>query len=285
MGEINLKFEIDSYGKINLALDVLHKREDGYHEIRSIMQQISLSDSLEFKEQHTGVSIQCDNGNVPLNEDNLIYKAWDKMSKIVGTKAGISVRINKNIPVAAGLAGGSGNGSATLLALNHIWGLKLELRELMEIGRTIGADIPFCLLGGTALAEGIGEKLTPIEPFNNKSILLINPGIEISSGYVYSLLRLKEERLPIDDLINHIKADDIIKVGATLGNVMEDAILPKYPVIDEIKSRMVELGSLGSLMSGSGSSVFGIFEDPDRCEFAKNKLIGDYPYVFNVMTI
>ena len=280
-----MKFEIDSYGKINLALDVLHKRDDGYHEIRSIMQQISLSDSLKFKEQHTGVSIQCDNGNVPLNEDNLIYKAWDKMSKIVGTKAGISVRINKNIPVAAGLAGGSGNGSATLLALNHIWVLKLELRELMEIGRTIGADIPFCLLGGTALAEGIGEKLTPIEPFNNKSILLISPGIEISSGYVYSLLRLKDERLPIDDLINHIQADDIIKVGATLGNVMEDAILPKYPVIDEIKSRMVELGSLGSLMSGSGSSVFGIFEDPDRCEFAKNKLIGDYPYVFNVMTI
>ena len=280
-----MKFYIESYGKINLALDVLNKRPDGYHEIRSVMQQISLSDQLIFQGQETGVSIQCDNNSVPLNEDNLIYKAWKKLSDITNSKAGIAVKVSKRIPVAAGLAGGSGNGAATLLALNELWGLGLSIRELMEIGRTIGADIAFCLLGGTALAEGIGEKLTPIKSFQDKSILLINPGIQISSGFAYGLLRMKDERLPIDSLIKHMEDDNLIKVAENIGNVMEDAILPLYPAIDEIKKMMIELGALGSLMSGSGSSVFGIYEDPEKCEFAKNRLVDRYPYVFNVLTI
>lgn len=280
-----MRFDIESFGKINLTLDVLFKRDDGYHEIKSIMQQISLSDHLRIEEKTSGVSIQCDNQNVPLDSNNLVSRAWEKMSKYVGTNTGINVIIRKNIPVAAGLAGGSGNGAATLVALNNLWGLKLDLSTLMEIGRTIGADIPFCLMGGTALAEGIGEKLTPIKSFKDKNILLVNPGIEISSAYAYSKLALKKDRIPVEKLVKCIENDNLDCIATSLSNVMEEAILPMYPIIKDIKDQMLELGAMGSLMSGSGSTVFGIYDDPEKVLFAKKKLNDKYPHVFSVLTL
>lgn len=280
-----MKIEIEAYGKINLALDILRKREDGYHEIKSIMQTISLSDLLSIEERPNGVSINCDNQLVPLDETNLVYRAWEAMAKIAGTKSGINVRIDKRIPVAAGLAGGSTNGAAAIIALNQIWDLGLSLLELMDIGLKLGADLPFCLMGGTALAEGIGEKLTPLRSFANKHVLIANPGIPISTAYAYSRMRIRDQRIPMEDITDCIENDDLICLSNCLENVMEDAIIPEHPVIGQIKDEIISLGALGALMSGSGASVFGLFDDEDRLKFAYKKLHGKVPVVHKVETI
>ena len=221
---MKLKIEIEACGKINLALDVLRKREDGYHEIKSIMQQIDLCDRLEIKEKPKGVSISCENQLVPLDHTNLVYRAWEKISKLAGTNAGIDVKIDKKIPVAAGLAGGSTNGAATIIALNQMWNLGLSLEEMMEIGLQIGADIPFCIMGGTAIAEGIGEKLSSLKSFKGKAVLIANPGIQISTAYAYSRLRIREERIPIESLVACIEKDDLYSLANGISNVMEEAI-------------------------------------------------------------
>lgn len=277
--------EIEAYGKINLALDILRKREDGYHEIKSIMQQISLSDILSIVEGPKGVSISCANQLVPLDETNLVYRAWEAMAKIAGTKSGIRVHIEKRIPVAAGLAGGSTNGAATMTALNQMWDIGLSLKELMDIGLKLGADLPFCLLGGTALAEGIGEKLTPLKSFSGKHVLIVNPGFPISTAYAYSRMRIRDERLPMEQLTACIENNDLICLANSLDNVMEDAIIPEHPIIGQIKEEIIEAGALGALMSGSGASVFGLFDDDEKLKFAYKKLHGKVPVVYKVNTI
>ncbi len=268
---MDLKTEIEAHGKINLALDVLYKRDDGYHEIKSVMQQISLSDTLIIEDDTKGVKIECDSPYVPSDGTNLVYKAWKEISKLTGTNAGIKVRIIKRIPVAAGLAGGSADGAAVIAALNDMWELGMTKIEMMEIGLKIGADLPFCLLGGTALAEGVGEKLTELKTLSGVHVLLAAPGIQISTADTYSKLRLRDQRLPVDEMVLAIERGEIKGVTENLSNVLEEVIFPENPKIAELKNLMTKFGAMGSLMSGSGSSVFGIFEDEDKLNFAYTK--------------
>ncbi len=220
----------ESFGKVNLALDVLYKRDDGYHEINSIMQEIDLRDRLIFSDKKEGITIESDNEEVPLDSSNLVYMAWEKLKSITGINRGIHIRLEKNIPIAAGLAGGSSNAAATLKALNELWQLNLSQDELMDIGKTLGADIPFCILGGTAKAEGIGERLTPLKPFKDKFILLGNPGIGISTAYSYSKLNLNGDRYDIDGLIKCMEEDNLPCVASKLRNRMEGPIIEEYLV-------------------------------------------------------
>lgn len=261
-----------SYGKINLALDVLYKRDDGYHEINTIMQEIDLADKLTFIEKDKGITIECNNKSLPTGPSNLVYQAWTALKNATGIDKGIHVKIDKKIPLAAGLAGGSANCATTLKVLNELWDLKLTEEELMAIGKTLGADIPFCIMGGTAKAGGIGEKLTRVPSFKDQLILIGNPGIEISSRYAYNKLKLKEERIDIDGILSCMKEKDLKCVGESIKNIMEPSIISENPIISQIKESMMENGALGALMSGSGPTVFGIFDDYDKIAYAKKQL-------------
>lgn len=275
---------LNSHGKVNLSLDILYKRDDGYHEIESIMQEISLKDKLTFRSQEKDMIIETDNPQVPIDFNNLSYKAWEKMKLYTGLEKGLYVKIEKTIPVSAGLAGGSSNAASTIKAINLLWGLRLSTKELMDIGKSVGADVPFCIMGGTALAKGIGEKLQPLKPFKDINILICNPGIEISTAYAYSRLNLNSERLDTNGLIEAIKRGDIKGVSKGLGNKMEEAIIEEHPVIETIKRAMIDNGALASLMSGSGPTVFGIFEDLEKMLFTKRKLLKVYPLTYTCKT-
>ncbi len=268
---------LESYGKINLGLDVLYKREDGYHEISTIMQQINLSDTLIMREIEEDIELDCNNKELPLDSTNLVYCAWKKMQEKTGINKGIQINIHKKIPIAAGLAGGSANAAAVLKGLNQLWGLNLSEEELREIGIEIGADVPYCIMGGTALAEGIGERLTKIKSFKDKDILLVNPGIGVSTTEVYGSLRLnKEARMDVQKIISSIERDDIKSVADNITNVMEEVVIEKNPIISEIKRDMMSYGALGALMSGSGPTVFGLFDDMDKLKFCKKILTEKY---------
>ena len=280
-----MKLELNSYAKINLSLDAVRKRDDGYHEIRSIMQQVDLSDRLSIAENRNGVIITCDKEQIPVDESNLVYKAWEEISKLAKTEIGIRVHIKKRIPVAAGLAGGSTNCATTLKTLNKLWNLGLNERELMDIGTKIGADVPYCLMGGTALAEGIGEKLTKLKSFKDKAILIANPGIQISTADAYRKLEIGKGEDTINEVLDCIDNDDILCLSRKMYNVMENSIIPEHPQIERIKEMMTNNGALGSLMSGSGASVFGLYEDLDYLKFAEKKLKEEVPFVFSTKTI
>lgn len=271
------EFIIESYGKINLGLDVLYKREDNYHEINTIMQQISLSDTLILKEKREDIELDCNNKALPLDSTNLVYHAWKKMQEKTGINKGIQINIHKKIPIAAGLAGGSSNAAAVLKGLNELWKLGLSEEELREIGVEIGADVPYCIMGGTALAEGIGEKLTKLKSFKDKNLLLVNPGIGVSTAEVYNSLRLgRHPRMDIKRIISSIEKDDIKSVADSIINTMEEVVIEKNPIISEIKKDMLKLGALGSLMSGSGPTVFGLFDDLEKLKYCKEILKEKY---------
>ncbi len=273
MREITLK----SHGKINLGLDVLYKRDDGYHEINTIMQQIDLSDTLTIREKEKGIVIKSHNKDLPLDSSNLIYKAWEKIQEKTGVKRGIEVTVDKKIPIAAGLAGGSSNAATVLKGLNELWDLGLKEEELQEIGVEIGADVPFCITGGTALAQGIGEKLTKLKPFKGKNLLLVNPGMQISTAEVYASLRPNgKKKMNMEKIVEFIEKNDIYSLAKHIVNVMEEVVVKKNPIISEIKKDLVECGALCSLMSGSGPTVFGLFDDLERLLFCKNKLANKY---------
>lgn len=273
MKEITLK----SHGKINLGLDVLYKRDDGYHEINTIMQQIDLSDTLTIREKEKGIVIKSHNKDLLLDSSNLIYKAWEKIQEKTGVKRGIEVTVDKKIPIAAGLAGGSSNAATVLKGLNELWDLGLKEEELQEIGVEIGADVPFCITGGTALAQGIGEKLTKLKPFKGKNLLLVNPGMQISTAEVYASLRPNgKKKMNMEKIVEFIEKNDIYSLAKHIVNVMEEVVVKKNPIISEIKKDLVECGALCSLMSGSGPTVFGLFDDLERLLFCKNKLANKY---------
>ncbi len=279
------EFIMESYGKVNLALDILYKRDDGYHELRSIMQRISLKDRLIFQEIDKGIVIECDNKDLPINNSNLVYRAWEKLVEATGVDKGVKVIIEKNIPLAAGLAGGSSNAATTLIALNQLWKTNLSENDLMTIGKELGADVPFCVIGGTALAQGIGEKLSKLKAFSDKHILLCNPNIAISTEYAYSKLEFSNQRIDIEGMISSIEADDLKSVAEKMGNTMESSIIREYPIIEKIKGIMVDNGALGSLMSGSGSTVFGLYEDQEKMKFTQNKLLEFTDKVYTCKTL
>lgn len=265
---------LNAHAKINLSLDVLNKREDGYHTLQMIMQSIQLHDTISIHEIPSGVEINCEAPYVPNNSSNIAYKAAEAMINRYNITSGVRIEVEKRIPVAAGLAGGSTDAAAVIKGMNELFKLGAGPAELMQLGKTIGADIPYCIIGKTALAEGIGEKLTPLAPFGNIPILLVKPRIGVSTAWVYKNFRLDKVLGKPDTslLIKAIEAGDIRTVALNMRNVLESVTLKKYAIIDKIKTDLVEAGALGSMMSGSGPTVFGIFEDRKTAESAFNKL-------------
>lgn len=270
MGSKN-DISLKALAKINLGLDVVRRREDGYHEVRMIMQTIQLYDRLDIKRtQEPGIQIQTNLSFLPVNENNLIYKAAKLLMDEFSITDGVSVKLDKRIPVAAGMAGGSTDAAAMLIGVNRLFSLGLTKRQLMERGVQIGADVPYCIMRGTALAEGIGEALSPLPPMVKCPVLIAKPSISVSTKFVYQNLKLDDTTIhpDIDRLIDDIKAKNLHDIAAHMGNVLETVTIPNYPVIDEIKKHMLSNGAVGAMMSGSGPTVFGLFDDEDTAKKA-----------------
>lgn len=260
MNEIKVK----ALAKVNLGLDILRKREDGYHDVRMIMQTIHLYDQLEIKKTNeSGIHITANLDFLPTDENNLIYKAAKLMQDTYSLEQGVDVNLQKHIPVAAGMAGGSTDAAAVLYGMNELFGLKLKRKKLMELGVSLGADVPYCLMRGTALAEGIGEQLKSLPPMPKCPVLIAKPAVSVSTKFVYEHLKLDENTVhpDIDAQLAALGKGDLKGVAAHMGNLLETVTIPAYPVIDEIKRCMLESGAINAMMSGSGPTVFGLFED------------------------
>ena len=260
----NYDISLKALAKINLGLDVVRRREDGYHEVRMIMQTIHLYDRLDIKRtKESGIQIQTNLSFLPVNENNLIYKAAKLLMDEFSITDGVSVKLDKRIPVAAGMAGGSTDAAAMLFGMNRLFSLGLTKRQLMERGVQIGADVPYCIMRGTALAEDIGEELSQLPPMVKCPVLIAKPSISVSTKFVYQNLKLDDATIhpDIDLLIEDIRAKNLYDIAAHMGNVLETVTIPNYPVIDEIKKHMLSHGAVGAMMSGSGPTVFGLFDD------------------------
>lgn len=282
MNSISLK----SRAKINLSIDVIGKREDGYHIVEMIMQTIDLYDDIKLKElEEDNIIIKSECSYIPLNEDNIVYKAAKLIKEKMDIKKGIEIFIKKNIPVAAGMAGGSSNAAAVLVGLNELWKLGLSKDELRDLGLKLGADVPFCIEGGTALAEGIGEKLTYIKGINKDvNILVCKPDIFVSTKEVYQSLDIKniEKRPDNKLLIEKLKNDDIVSVSNNMVNVLEEVTSKKYSDIKVIENIIAKNGAMGTMMSGSGPTVFGFFDNEEKAQRARVELLENYSQVYVV---
>lgn len=263
-----------AYAKINLGLDVVRRLENGYHQVRMIMQTVGLYDVLIFRAVKSGIRITADSGELSTGEDNLIYKAARLLMETYGVEAGVEIHLEKHIPIAAGMAGGSTDAAATLLGLNDLFGLQLSPKQLRQMGVYIGADVPYCIMGGTALAEGIGELLTPLPPVPQGTLLIAKPDIQVSTKYVYEHLDAREtwQHPDIDGMRSAIESADLAGIMERLGNVLETVTIEAYPVIAQIKREMLSCGAMGSLMSGSGPTVFGIYGSEEQAQAARDCL-------------
>lgn len=269
------KISLRAYGKINLGLDVVRKREDGYHEVRMIMQTVSVYDMLELERTDTlGIELKTNLAWLPVNEKNLAYRAADSLRKEFQIKQGLRINLRKHIPVAAGMAGGSTDAAAVLRGVNRLFSLGLSDGELMKRGVKLGADVPYCIIGGTVLSEGIGEILTPLPPLQKCYILIAKPSVSVSTRFVYENLKADELKIhpDIDGMAEAIKAGELKGVTCRLGNALETVTVPAYPVIKDIKDFMREYGAENVLMSGSGPTVFGIFNREDTIHGAAEAL-------------
>lgn len=260
-----------AFAKINMGLDILRKREDGYHEVRMIMQTIQMYDVLEMKKvKKPGISLSVNYPYIPSDERNLVYKATKLLMDEFQVKEGVDIRLEKFIPVAAGMAGGSSDAAAAMVGINHLFKLGLSEKDLMDRAVNIGADVPYCIMRGTALAEGIGEKLTRIAQVPDCYVLIGKPGIGVSTKTAYESLQLDkiQSHPDIDGMIRDIENGNLLAMTDKMGNVFESGIIGKYPVIGEIKDLMEANGALKAMMSGSGPTVFGIFDDREKMEAA-----------------
>lgn len=268
MDQIQLK----AYGKVNLGLDVIGKRPNGYHDVRMIMQTVQLFDRLYMKKiKEDEIRLTTNLSYVPCNEQNLVYKAIALLRKEFQIKEGVEVFLEKHIPVSAGMAGGSTDCGATLYGLNRIFSLGLNTKQLMEYGVKLGADVPYCILRGTALSEGIGEVLTRLPSMPKCYILIAKPSISVSTKFVYEHLDLEriEEHPDIDGMVQALKEQDLEGITSRMANVLETVTIPHHPSIAQIKEQMLRTGAMNALMSGSGPTVFGIYNDLEK---AKNAL-------------
>lgn len=288
---------LQAYAKINLGLDVLRKREDGYHEVKMIMQNISLCDTLllravapadaeDITETDNHFYKVCDkagiwlhnegeeNPDVPMDENNLIYKVIRTLKEEFQISQGVEAILTKRIPVAAGMAGGSTDGAAAFKGMNQLFSLKLTQEELCKRAVKLGADIPYCIMGGTALSEGIGEVLTPLPAMPDCFILIAKPPINVSTAFVYKNLKVDELSFhpDIDGMVEALRRNELAGITERLGNVLETVTIPNYPVIATIKNKMIEAGAEASLMSGSGPTVFGIFTDEAKARKAEREI-------------
>jgi 4-diphosphocytidyl-2-C-methyl-D-erythritol kinase len=259
-----------SPAKVNLYLQVLRKREDGYHDILSLMQKISLCDELAFATTGGGIALHCPGTNLPEDEGNIVYRAAAAFYSRIGTSPGIEITIRKRIPIAAGLGGGSSNAATTLMALNEMHGSPVTREELMKIGTGLGADVPFFIFGRAAWASGIGDRLTEFNRLPHLWFLLINPGFEISTKLVYQGLNLGLTKQGINYSIPRFSTTEDLIRG--LKNDLESVTMRVHPVLDQIKALLLASGARGALMSGSGPTVFGVFPDRESAERAEKNL-------------
>ncbi len=273
------QYKIKARAKINLGLDVVKRLPNGYHQVRMVMQTIDLWDELTLEKTDSGIVLTTDCGELPADGSNLIWKAAKLMQETYALKGGVKIHLQKNIPVAAGMAGGSTDAAATMTGINGLFGLNVPRTDLMRLSVAIGADVPYCILGGTALAEGIGEELTPLPPAPPCWILVAKPDIGVSTKYVYEQLDSTpiKSHPDIDGMVQAIRDGSLQGILDRMENVLEAVTVPAYPVIHAIKGRMLELGAAGSLMSGSGPTVFGVYRREDTAKEAYKLLNAKRP--------
>lgn len=279
--------KIKAYAKVNISLDVIGKRQDGYHLLEMILQTIDLYDFVEVAKSEKGIEIVCNKSYVPTDERNLAYKAARLFLDNYNIKSGVKIDIFKNIPVSAGMAGGSTNAAAVLKLMNKVFEVNAPIKELMRLGIKIGADIPYCILGGTALCKGIGENITELEPFNNCILVIVKPSFGVSTKEVYGDLNLEliRKHPKTEVIINAMKRNDLNSICRNMRNVLENVTINKHRVIKSIKVDMLELGAIGSLMSGSGPTVFGIFGDMLTAQRCYDTMKDKYRDVYITRTI
>lgn len=260
-----------AYAKVNIGLDVLRRRPDGYHELKMIMQTVDICDDLTFERKgEAGIQLRIDGADLPADRNNLVCRAAALLMEEKHIGEGVSITLEKRIPIAAGMAGGSADAAATMRGLNELFALGYSTEELRDLGVKLGADIPYCISGGTMLSEGIGEVLTPLPAPPDCHLVVAKPDIDVSTAFVYR--NLQADRLPfhpdIDGMAKALAAGDLRGITDRMGNVLETVTVREYPVIDRIKKRMCGLGAENALMSGSGPTVFGIYRDKETAENA-----------------
>lgn len=283
------QIELKALAKINLGLDVLGKRENGYHDVRMIMQSIYLYDDVKIERKAApGIELSSNLFFLPTGDGNIAYKAAQMLMEEFGIEEGVRITLNKHIPVAAGMAGGSSNAAAVLFGMNRLFGLKLSRQELMERGVKLGADVPYCIMRGTVLAEGIGEELKELSSMPKCTVLIAKPPISVSTKVVYETLDASEitQHPDIDGLMDALEKGSLQEVAAHMGNVLEDVTIPMHPEIAQIKQVMKDCGALNAMMSGSGPTVFGLFENKMAARKAQHmireKELAKQVYVTNI---
>lgn len=262
--------------KINLCLDVLRRRPDGYHDVKMIMQTVGIFDVLTFeKKEEAGITLTVDHAEIPADGDNLIVKAARLVMDAYQIKEGVHISLQKNIPIAAGMAGGSTDAAAVFHGLKELFDLPMSVEEMKQLGVKIGADVPYCIEGGTKLSEGIGEVLTPLPAPPKAYLVIAKPDISVSTKFVYENLHANSLTYhpDVDGMIAALKEEDLQGITDRLGNVLETVTVKAYPIIEEIKDLLKEKGALNALMSGSGPTVFGIFADEETAEAAKEAVL------------
>ncbi|MEN3190364.1 MAG: 4-(cytidine 5'-diphospho)-2-C-methyl-D-erythritol kinase [Atribacterota bacterium] len=279
---------INSYSKINLILNILNRREDGYHEIETIMQSVNLADKITITEKEDRIEIECNNPQVPVNNKSLAYRSAEKILKKYKIERGVKIKIDKNIPIAGGMAGGSANSAAILTGINKIFNLNLSNEDLREMGEELGMDVPFCLRNGTALALHRGEKILHLPPITPPLwIIVINPGFEISTQWAYNNINLrktKNGRNNMEAMLVALKRGIPGEIAKNLFNSFEELIIKKYPEVGRIKDRLLNAGALGALMSGSGPTVFGIMQNKEEALKVYERLKQEYKLIWLVHT-
>lgn len=258
-----------AYAKVNIGLDVLRRRPDGYHELKMIMQTVDICDELTFeREREPGIQLRIDGADLPADERNLAYRAAALLMEEKHIREGVSITLKKRIPIAAGMAGGSADAAAVMRGLNALFAMGYSTKSLQKLGVKLGADIPYCISGGTMLSEGIGEVLTPLPAPPDCHLVVAKPDVDVSTAFVYRNLRA--DSLPfhpdIDGMAKALAAGDLKGITDRMGNVLETVTVREYPVIDRIKKRMCGLGAENALMSGSGPTVFGIYKEKETAE-------------------
>lgn len=269
------RIELKALGKINLGLDVLGRRENGYHDVRMVMQTLYLYDNVTLiKKEEPGIEIESNLYFLPKDSGNIAWKAANLLMEEFNIPGGIKIILNKYIPVAAGMAGGSSNAAAVLYGMNKMYKLGLSQQELMDRGVKLGADVPYCIMRGTVLAEGIGEILSPLPPMPKCQILIAKPPVSVSTKAIYEAIDSKEieDHPDIDGIIEGLKKQDLNKIASSMGNVLEKVTIDMHPEIAQIKDCMLENGALGAMMSGSGPTVFGIFRSRRAAQEAYEKV-------------
>jgi len=283
------KIEIDSYSKINLSLNILAKRQDGYHNIETIMQSINLADRIFIKKEKEGIKIKCNHPLVPVDTQSLTYRSAEKILNRYRITKGVKIEIDKKIPLASGMAGGSANSASILVGINKLFDLSLSNKDLRKIGEELGMDVPFCIQNGTALAYHRGEKVTPLSPINPPLwIIIINPGFKISSEWAYNnidLDQIKREKNNTKDMLKALKRGGLEEIAKNLFNSFEGLMIKKYPEIEKIKDRLIKEGILGALMSGSGPTVFGVAQNKEQALKIYEKLKSEYKSIWVVHTV